>query len=449
MTHSQTNTAETAGASLSTEEGKQLNNDELTRLRAELARVSDQLAVVEAQRREIQDSMAFRVGSAISKSPVGSLYRILRKPTSAPHPSAELPVDVSLSGADLSPQLGGPVVAGTAPQRNSQTEFDVAAIAALPEHVPVSIAHPHWLGIRSSASQLFDHLLLVNDLLSSQDAREFAKLLLDRKPQAVVLQGFPFAYQHIVDALHELAPEVPIGVVWHGTFMQASEDYAWRSFRRVCALVREGKIRRIGCVKQGQEEVLQRQGLDSAFLLNMYRQIPEGAAPVDAGPAKLGIWSISELKHKPPYEMLAAASMIPNCKVIGSVASPRMVEFCQEFKIQHDFVGKMIPQRDMPRYLRTAHLNLYVTLNECAPMLPLESFAVGVPCIVGPNTPYFADHGYLQDRLVVKVPDDARGIAVCIERVLAEREEVVAAYQQYAIQHNAESARTVQRFLDF
>ncbi|MDQ1759264.1 hypothetical protein RAS14_05860 [Achromobacter aegrifaciens] len=452
MIQSQTETSKPADASTRGAGDDQEAGKELARLRAELARVSDELVVVAAQQQELRDSMAFRVGTAISKSPIGALYRALKRSShsgGAPDQEAapSVPVVESTPAAHEPVPVNEP--APSSLQKKTHTEFGVAEIAALPEHVPISIAHPHWLGIRSSASQLFDHLLLVTDLLTPEDAREFVVLLLSRKPRAVVLQGFPFAYQHIVEAMHRLAPEVPVCVVWHGTFMQASEDYAWRSFRRVCALAREGKIRRIGCVKQGQEQVLRRQGLDAAFLLNSYRAIPERAAPVGSGPSALGIWSISELRHKPPYEMLAAASMVPNCKVVGSVASPRMLEFCEEFGIANDFVGRMIPQVEMPRYLKTAHLNLYVTLNECAPMLPLESFAVGVPCIVGPNTPYFANNGYLQDRLVVKVPDDAYAIAQCIERALSERDEIVAAYREYIVGHNSESARTVQQFLDF
>ncbi|GLK94467.1 hypothetical protein GCM10008164_22050 [Achromobacter xylosoxidans] len=453
MIQSQTETSKQAESSTDAVVARDEAVKELARLKAELARVSDELAVVAAHRQELQQSMAFRVGTAISKSPVGTLYRALKRSSggaAAAESSATVnePFSSVVHTAPEPTPAVEPVVV-TTPQRNTHTEFDAAAIAALPMNVPVSIAHPHWLGIRSSASQLFDHLLLVTDLLTPEDAHEFVQLLLLRKPQAVVLQGFPFAYQHIVDAMNRLAPDVPVCVVWHGTFMQASEDYAWRSFRRVCALAREGKIRRIGCVKQGQEQVLQRQGLDAAFLLNRYRVIPEGASPVSPGPSLLGIWSISELKHKPPYEMLAAASMVPNCKVVGSVASPRMLEFCEEFRIANEFVGKMIPQVEMPRYLKTAHLNLYVTLNECAPMLPLESFAVGVPCIVGPNTPYFANNGYLQDRLVVKVADDAYAIARCIERALTERDEIIAAYREYVVEHNSESARTVGQFLDF
>ncbi|WP_175159990.1 hypothetical protein [Achromobacter aegrifaciens] len=452
MIQNQTETSKLDSSPTSEAEGDQGGGKELARLRAELIRVSDELAVVAAQRRELEESMAFRVGTAISRSPVGVLYRALKRPSggagadqgsnTAPAAFSE---PMSVAAAPEHVREPAPPVA----EKKNYTEFDAAAIAALPEHAPVSIAHPHWLGIRSSASQLFDHLLLVTDLLTPQDAREFVELLLLRRPRAVVLQGFPFAYQHIVESLHQLAPEVPVCVVWHGTFMQASEDYAWRSFRRVCALAREGKIRRIGCVKKGQEEVLRRQGLDAAFLLNSYRVIPERASQVAPGPSVLGIWSISELRHKPPYEMLAAASMVPNCKVVGSVASTRMLEFCEEFHIANDFVGKMIPQVEMPHYLKTAHLNLYVTLNECAPMLPLESFAVGVPCIVGPNTPYFANNGYLQDRLVVTVADDAYAIAQCIERALSERDEIVAAYREYIVGHAAESARTVEQFLDF
>lgn len=450
MIQTQTEIAAQEDASSRVEGNGQDASQELVRLKAELARVSDQLAVIDAQRRELQDSMAFRVGTAISKSPVGALYRALKKPSvdSAAQSASSMPAMPPAQPAPT-PVERAPLAQPSSSPRALHSEFDVSAIEALPEHAPVSIAHPHWLGIRSSATQLFDHLLLVTDLIGPQDGRMFAELLLRRKPRAVVLQGFPFAYQHIVDALHKLEPELPISVVWHGTFMQASEDYAWRSFRRVCALLREGKIRRIGCVKRGQEEVLQRQGLDAAFLLNRYRQIPTEASPTADGPVLLGIWSISELKHKPPYEMLAAASMIPNCKVIGSVASPRVLEFCDEFQIQNEFVGKMIPQAEMPRYLKAAHLNLYVTLNECAPMLPLESFAVGVPCIVGPNTPYFTYDAYLRDRLVVNVADDAQAIARCVERALAERDEIIAAYREHAILHNAESARTVARFLDF
>lgn len=410
----------------------------IERLQAQLAQSHLQLAELAQRYDEISTSTAYRVGSTISRSPLGALYRLFARSkigvsgTSA-EPCATPPAASPAQGEGvLLPQLSPDMV---------------AALEAVQAGEPVAVAHPDWLGIRSSATQMFERLLCVGDDLTPAYAQLLASRLAERRPSAIVFQGFPYTYQYLVEALYRDAGHLPLYAVWHGTFMQASEDYAWRSFRLLCALQKQGKIRRIGCVKRGQDEVLRHIGIDAGYLLNGYRQVPSGASEVLAGPVRLGIWSISELKHKPPYEMLAAASMIDDAMVVGSVASLRMREFCQEFGIAHDFVGNMVPQAQMPQYLATCHVNLYVTLNECAPMLPLESFAAGVPCIVGPNTPYFADDPYLFERLVVRVPDDAYEIAERIKGVLLERDAIMEAYRRYALRHNAAAADTITRFL--
>lgn len=405
-------------------------------LGAELAQSRVQLAELSARYEEVIQSPAYRIGSAISRSPLGTLYRAasrLRRQQQVPG----------------SPVAGSPSATEVRADHASYSSGDfLARLQTLRQGEPVAIAHPEWLGIRSSASQVFEHLLFLRDDLSPPIAQEIARRLADCRPSAIVFQGFPYTYQHLVESLHRSAQHIPLYAVWHGTFMQASEDYAWRSFRLVCSLQRQGKIRRIGCVKRGQDEILRRNGLDASFLLNRYTQVPQHASQVADGASRLGIWSISELRHKPPYEMLAAASMIDNAIVVGSVASQRMREFCEEFGVPHDFVGSMVPQAEMPEHLAACHVNLYVTLNECAPMLPLESFAVGAPCIVGPNTPYFEDDPYLRSRLVVDVPDDASEIAARIGDVLRERDEIVSAYKAYAMRYNALSAATVRQFLD-
>ncbi len=410
----------------------------IERLEAQLAQSQLQLAELAQRYDEISQSTAYRVGSMLSRSPLGTLYRMLaRSKTEVAGTAAESPAAV-------------PTVSPVQTQRVPPVQLPadmLAALEAIQAGEPVAVAHPDWLGIRSSATQMFEHLLCVGDDLTPAYAQLLALRLAERGPSAIVFQGFPYTYQYLVEALHREANHLPLYAVWHGTFMQASEDYAWRSFRLVCALQRQGKIRRIGCVKRGQDEVLRHNGVEAGYLLNGYRQVPSGASQLAAGPARLGIWSISELKHKPPYEMLAAASMIDGAMVVGSVASPRMREFCQEFGVAYDFVGSMVPQAQMPQHLATCHVNLYVTLNECAPMLPLESFAAGVPCIVGPNTPYFEDDPYLHEKLVVRVPDDAKEIAERIKGVLLERDAIMEAYRVYALRHNAAAAETIARFL--
>jgi hypothetical protein len=94
------------------------------------------------------------------------------------------------------------------------------------------------------------------------------------------------------------------------------------------------------------------------------------------------------------------------------------------------------------------HLNLYVTLSECAPMVPLESLAAGAPCLFGPSCHYFEDDARLHGALVVGQPDSAAAIAAAAERALAERDGIVSAYAAWAPGYNAAAVESMRRFLE-
>jgi hypothetical protein len=80
-------------------------------------------------------------------------------------------------------------------------------------------------------------------------------------------------------------------------------------------------------------------------------------------------------------------------------------------------------------------------------MLPLESFSLGVPCLVGPTSHLFEDDPYLREAVVVPYPDRADVIASYIAGALEERDGLVAAYRSYATAYNAEARGTVRDFL--
>jgi len=94
------------------------------------------------------------------------------------------------------------------------------------------------------------------------------------------------------------------------------------------------------------------------------------------------------------------------------------------------------------------HLNLNVTLSECAPMVPLESLSLGVPCLLGPTSHYFEDHEYLRSRLVVPMPDSAWSIGNLIAQALEERTEIIEAYRAYAPGYNQRAGDSLARFLE-
>ena len=146
--------------------------------------------------------------------------------------------------------------------------------------------------------------------------------------------------------------------------------------------------------------------------------------------------------------MLAAASLIPGAKVFGTGGTDRAREFIRYLGLDAKLSPGAIPQAGMPRALARMHVNLYVTMSECAPMLPLESLAAGAPCLLGPTSHYFEDEPWLHSHLVVPSPDRAEVIAEYIRRALEARDEIIAAYRRYAPGYNARAHASVRAFLD-
>jgi hypothetical protein len=311
----------------------------------------------------------------------------------------------------------------------------------------VAVLHPHWRGIRSAATQLFDELYPLDDTLDEASGLHAARIFAEAGCPALVIQGFPLTYTHLVQGLRRIAPRLPVYVVWHGTFLQAREDYTWESFRAVERLCRAGAIARWGFVKPGMAEIMANQGLRTGYVMNMVRALPQAASePLEGGP-HLGMWSIHPTWHKLPYEMMAATSLVPNSVIHASGIDERTRQFAELLGLRAQLQQEAIPQQQMPQVLAQMHLNMYVTFNECAPMLPLESLAVGAPCLLGPNSPYFEDHDYLLSRLVVPQPDSAHMIARYAQAALEEREAIIAAYREYAPGYNARARTALGAFL--
>ncbi len=315
---------------------------------------------------------------------------------------------------------------------------------------PLSINQPEWKGILASASGLFDNIYFVPDNLDEQRARYYAELFSDAKPPSITIQGFPISYYHLVKEIKKIAPRIPIFAIWHGNFLHTKEDYDWASFRLLKALYEDGDIAKVGFVKKGMAEVMASTGIKSAFIMNIVRRIPDAPSRPLAGGYHIGIWGQPDWSwKKPPYAMLASLKLVP--KSVGHLyyVSLRAEEFGRLMNIKAEYHFDPVPQAQVQDTLVKMHVNLYVTLSECAPMLPLESLSMGSPCLLGPTSHYFIDHDYLYKRLVVPFPDNAETIAQYTKRSLEERDEIISAYRDYAPVYNQRALEALANFLEY
>lgn len=320
----------------------------------------------------------------------------------------------------------------------------------------IALHVPRWLGVSASTCALFPHTLRfpVSEhvepyAVDADDLKRCVQLLLECGVSHVIASGGDTVQFEICRSLRELKPSVRCDLLWHGTYVQFSEDYNWQVLKLWIEAARSGIIHTLGTVKKGQEAFFESLGCRGCFVMNYVDQVPQGPSLPSPGGPHLGIWLSGDNYRKLPYAMLAAAKMIPGAVIHGSNFSPRAMDALSFFAIEKEMVhSRPIGRAQMIEQMRRTHLSLYVTFAECAPMLPLESLGAGVPCLTGPTSHLFEDDEYLRSRLVVPLPDDAVAIARYIEGALGEREQIIKAYAAYAPGYIARARQSVREFLE-
>jgi hypothetical protein len=317
----------------------------------------------------------------------------------------------------------------------------------------VAVHCPRWLGVTNSTKNLFEHLYPVPETpseepyhLTDETLAEYARPLLECGAKTFVFSGGDEAHYRLMKIMAAAKPGLRFIMLWHGNYVQLSDDYAFRTLKLWIDAAREGLVECIGTVKAGMEEFFESQGVRSKFVMNYIRgSVPPATPPkISAAGTHLGLWMSGTL-WKTPNVMLAAAKLIPNAKIHTAGIDVRSRELIDQYGIATGFAStKPLPFDELMRRMRDTHLTMYVTFTECCPMIPLESFSQGVPAIVGPNSHLFQDDDFLRERLVVPFPDRADTIAKAIRKVVEERDAIVARYAAYAPGYNERSRQSVE-----
>ncbi|MEL7172155.1 MAG: hypothetical protein AAFN05_04205, partial [Pseudomonadota bacterium] len=331
---------------------------------------------------------------------------------------------------------------------------------------PLALYVPRWRGVALSTETLFDQTLPVPlgleehpDEIGPDDIAFLADVLLESRVRHFVVSGGDLFNLAIVRAVQDRAPDRRFDLLWHSNFLQMSEPHDWNLLRHWLQALRDGRVTRVGVVKAGLERWFAALDIEAVHIPNVVPlpagkdrdlQRGPGAAMTPSRPCDppesplLGLWlSGSSPYRKTPLAALAATTMVPGARLRAAGLDEAARRFVSDAQVPFERLWPgPLPRTMLHRQMRETDLTLYVTLSECSPMLPLESFSLGVPCLVGPASDLFRDHAALREHLVVERPLSPAAIAEKATGALAARGAILEHYADY---HAALSARSRER----
>ena len=164
------------------------------------------------------------------------------------------------------------------------------------------------------------------------------------------------------------------------------------------------------------------------------------------GVRRIGVYASGDRWVKNFYNQLCAASLMDNVKVECTPLSTKTLLFAELIHLDVEGEGKPMPRKELLRRMAGNDLNLYVTFTECAPLIPLESLELGVPCLTGNNHHYW-EGTELGEYLIVDEADDVNKIHDKMEKCVANREKILRLYREWKKEYDVEARKSVEDFL--
>jgi len=308
----------------------------------------------------------------------------------------------------------------TAPPFRSFGSWDALSMDA---RSTIQVCHPDWRGVKTSAYAFGDPVIEAT-ALGSDLANEIA----DAGVNTVVVHAAPPGTAAFIR--HASSRGVTTMQMIHSSMAQHGAD-AGEAEAVSCALqlLSSGDLHRIGFVKVGVAEVFRGLGYDALHVPNRVPSLPAiEKVPLPSG-LNVGVF------HD-PYWRKNVTTQLGATSLLGGTAHvmhrPRVDYLDHVSIVEH---GKL-RWEDFISLQASVDVNLYVTLSECHPMGPMESYLADVPCLVSRTSELFRDDEDLRDLTTVTDLDDPSAIAEAARRLLAEAPVAIDRARSWMARHD-------------
>lgn len=313
----------------------------------------------------------------------------------------------------------------------------------------VAIHHPEWIGVTNSTKDNFKYTLQLREIHTEKEAIKIAEVINNSNKNMVIFNAFAFGWDNIAKYLKQMNDKIKIKVLWHGSHALLSEYYDWTIFNIIMDLYKSNIIDEIGFVKKSLYEFYKLKGFNVSFVMNTVNiENPEQYKIENnkSEKVKIGLYSSGDRWVKNTFNQISAISLIKNAVMDAVPLSDSVARFARTFNLEYIGESKSIPRDEMLKRMAKNDVNVYVTFTECAPLIPLESLELGVPCITGDNHHYF-EGTELEKYLVVSKEDNIIAIYEKILYALENREKILDLYKKWKAVYDIKASKSIEKFL--
>lgn len=311
----------------------------------------------------------------------------------------------------------------------------------------IVLYNPTWLGVAASTLGLFENNVPLEHVYRKKQIKEIAKTIVQNGIKTVIFSQVCDGWINIIEELKKISSEVIIKVIWHGNCYEYFSDFTWNLNKEVMNLYKQKKIDSLAFVRSTMYEFYKNAGFKSYYLQNNVHKKNAGKLAINKNKkTKIGIYNADSRELKNMYTALSAMKLVPNCVADVVPINEGAKKFTEVLQLETTSIDDYIPNDELMKRIQKNDINIYPTFTENAPMFPLESFEMGVPCLLGNNNDYFVGTK-LGEYVILEREDDALYIKDKILNALEHREEIMSLYQEWKKDFDKKCEKLVEQFI--
>ena len=307
--------------------------------------------------------------------------------------------------------------------------------------------NPTWLGVANSTKGLFENIVPLEHVYNKKEIKKLAKIIVENNIKSVIFSQICDGWTQIIKEIKALNNKIIIKVIWHGNCYEYFSDFTWNLNKEVMNLYNAKQIDSFGFVRTIMYEFYKKVGFKSFYLQNnVHLNNIEKVEKVKKEKNKIGVYNADSRELKNIYTSLSAIKLVPNAVADIVPINEGARKFAEILELETTSVDNYIPTEELLKRIQQNKVNIYPTFTENAPMFPLESFEMGVPCLLGNNNDYFVGTK-LGEYVILTKEDDPEYLKERIINCIEHEEEIMKLYKEWKKEFDKKCKTWVKEFV--
>ena len=310
--------------------------------------------------------------------------------------------------------------------------------------------NPTWLGVANSTKGLFKNIVPLEHVYERKDIKKIAKTIEESNIKSAIFSQVCDGWIDIIKEIKKNNKETKIKVIWHGNCYEYFSDFTWNLNKEVMNLYKEKIIDSFAFVRSIMYEFYKKVGFKCYYLQNNVHlensKKQETSEDKENKKRKIGIYNADSRELKNIYTSLSSIKLVPNSVADVVPINEGAKKFTEILELETTSVDDYIKTEELLERIRQNEVNIYPTFTENAPMFPLESFEMGVPCLLGNNNDYFVGTK-LGEYVILTKEDDPEYIKNKIIECINNKGEIMKLYKEWKKDFDIKCEKLVDRFV--